>query len=122
MEGLNSGALLDIVLIIFGAYYLVCGLAGLFTGKIYAGGKKLAETYTEDSLEKYTQPYNAATLLLGAGIALFEVRNLARDMNWTGLQGLQSTFLWVVLCVMAVAAIVILLVSKKLLVKKENVK
>lgn len=95
----------DYFFLVLGAVLILAGLASLVTGKIYLMGGNPASKYTEESLAKYARPHGISNILLGAGFVLEHV--FSNEV--TGL----------IACgVCLVLACVIVIVSKKVLVKK----
>ena len=61
-----------IISILFVGYFLVMGLACLFTGKVYGFGKS-ADKYTDESLAKFARPYGLVLIAVGIGLFLCDL-------------------------------------------------
>jgi len=96
----------DIIIIVLGAINVLAGLASLVTGKVYLMGSSAAK-YTEESLKKYARPYGITTILVGVGfIALQLIKSESFPVGA------------VIMIVCCVAALVISIMNRKVLVKK----
>ena len=100
-----------IISILFVGYFVVIGLACIFTGKVYGFGKA-AKDYTDESLAKFARPFGLAELLIGVAVALLDLYLVI---------GIKEMPLLIGGIVVAVLAVVIAGVSAgKTLVKKDK--
>ena len=100
-----------IIAIVFAGYFILSGLASIFTGKVYGFGKT-AQNYTDESLGKYARPWGLGMVIMGIGFAVL-------DLHLTCGYG-TSAMIWIGIAVLVVALAIIALGAKKCLVKKEN--
>jgi len=97
---------MDIIVIVLSSMTILLGLASLITGKVYTWGS-LASKYTDESLRKYARPSGLMNILIGSGVLVFHLLN---DNSFTAGA--------VIMLVCLVAALVIGIMNRKVLVKK----
>ena len=93
-----------IIAIIFAGYFVLSGLASIFTGKVYGFGKS-AQQFTDESLGKYSRPWGLGMVVLGIGFALL-------DLHLTCGFG-TSALIWIGVAVLVLAIVIIALGAKK---------
>lgn len=113
-NGFSTNDIFSIFFIVFGLYEFATGIAGFVKGKIYNNAKHLTERYTEESLQKYAKPYGIGTALLGLCLILLEVAFAGPRY----IPSLNKTVVYIIGGILLVAALVIMIVSNKMLVKK----
>lgn len=111
---ITSNNVFEIVLILWGLYDILMGMAGFFTGKIYINAKALTQKYTEESLSNYAKPYGVFNALMGLAVIVLGLVNIGL------LKNVSSAAMWVIFGVLMAAAIVILLLNQKKLQKKKE--
>lgn len=115
MSGSN---IISIAVMLFGLYYTVAGIMGMAQGKLYVNAKKFANQYTEESLAQFARPMGLVSALLGVVIVLGSLFNLRTVFGLTIFDTVKQPVFWGVMLALIVAAIVILVIARKKLVKK----